>query len=226
MHILKFFKIDMGLIDWLMILPSHWILTRISSSNCLTSSIWYTMACRRCFHSPRYVILEAVTAPHRLKMDAVIMTTTGLPTRSMTAPMNADTTNCATNTMLLTCTPAELIDRHSVARENIISNSAMYWFTNNCCGINYKKNITLLCAVIVHCYAVWPSFSKAVLSLELHITHCWCQMCFVLFLIRFTYKKIILNFSPKSVITMMMSVSVGLWICPRAFQEPLVQTSH
>ena len=30
------------------------------------------------------MILVAVTAPQRLRMDAAIMTTTGLPTRSMT----------------------------------------------------------------------------------------------------------------------------------------------
>jgi len=57
-------------------------------------------------HSPRYVTLDAATAPQRLKMEATTMTTTGLPTASITAPMNADTMNCATNTMLLTCKTA------------------------------------------------------------------------------------------------------------------------
>ena len=57
-------------------------------------------------HSPRYVTLEAETAPQRLRIDAATMTTRGLPTRSITAPMNAETKNCATNTMLLTCKTA------------------------------------------------------------------------------------------------------------------------
>ena len=60
----------------------------------------------RCCHRARYVTLEADTAPQRLRMEAAIITTTGLPTASTIAPMNADTTNCATNTMLLTCKTA------------------------------------------------------------------------------------------------------------------------
>ena len=55
------------------------------------------------YHSPRYVTLDAVTAPQRLSMEAVIMTTTGLPARSVITPMNAETRNCAMNTILLTC---------------------------------------------------------------------------------------------------------------------------
>jgi len=107
----------------------------------------------RCCHRARYVTLEADTAPQRLRMEAAIITTTGLPTASTIAPMNADTTNCATNTMLLTCKTATHNIPHAVQVYNNPSNShSMQTFTRSHTHIHSSYQLRHCCSNCQRCF--------------------------------------------------------------------------